>query len=94
MEVTDNAIQKLKDVLVDVGAVERSIRIFTSGPGCCGPSLRLDVSTDGEPGDQLIEKDGLKLFVSPDAYDVLSAATIDYVDSKLRITGTGSSCCD
>ena len=96
LDVTDAAIIQFKNLLSDANAQGSGIRVFVSGSGCCS-SYGLDISANGEPGDELIERDGLKVFVEPRAYDELSSAKIDYVDSGdikgFTITGLSSSCC-
>ncbi len=96
LEVTDSAVKQFKKMLLEADMKDFGIRIFSSGGGCCA-TYGLDTSEKGEPGDKLIEKDGLKVFVEPGAFDALSEASVDYLDSKgkkgFTITGLSSSCC-
>jgi len=96
LEVTGSAVEQFKKLLTESGAEGSGVRVFLSGGGCC-PSFGIDISESGEAGDELIEKDGLKVFVEPAAHNELSNAKIDYVDSGdmkgFSITGLSSSCC-
>lgn len=83
LEITDSAVKQFKKILLDSDAKDSGIRIYSAGGGCC-PSYGLDVSENGEDGDRLIEKDGLRLFVEPSAYMQLSNAKIDYINSGER----------
>jgi iron-sulfur cluster assembly accessory protein len=83
LEITDSAVKQFKKILSDSDVKGSGIRIYTSGGGCC-PSYGLDVSENGEDGDKVIEKDGLKIFLERIAYNQLSNAKIDYINSGER----------
>ncbi len=91
LDITAAAIKQFKEVLTESGETNHGIRVFVSGDGCCS-SYGLDASEHGEPGDKVIEKDGLKIFIDPAADNELSNATIDY-ENGFMIRGISSSCC-
>lgn len=88
LELTDYAVKKFKELLTKSEAEDFGIRIFAAGGGCC-PGYGLDASENGKAGDMLIQKDGLKIFLEPAAYDNLSQATIDY-DEGFVIKGVST----
>lgn len=96
LEITDPALKQFKKMLLEADMKIFGIRIFSSGGGCCA-SYGLDTSEKGKPGDVLIEKKGLRVFVEPAAFDALSKASVDYLNSKgkkgFTITGLSSFCC-
>lgn len=91
LEITDKAINQFKKLLTESGAINHGIRVFVSSGGCCS-SYGLDASEYGEPGDRVIEKDGLKIFIESAADNELCNATIDY-ENGFVIKGISSSCC-
>ena len=95
LKITESAVRQFKKDLLDTGVKDSGIRIFSSGGGCC-PSYGMDASKNGEPGDTLIEKDGLKIFVELEAYNQLSNASLDYSNFQEKggfvITGLPSCC--
>ena len=97
LEVTDAAIKEFKNLLAEAGVEGHGVRVSISDGGGCGPSYGLDITAKGEPGDTLIEKDGLKVFIEPMAHIELFDATIECVDSgdtkRFAITGLSSGCC-
>ncbi|OGS38623.1 MAG: hypothetical protein A2551_06345 [Elusimicrobia bacterium RIFOXYD2_FULL_34_30] len=96
MQITKSAVEQFKKMLKDDGGKDSGIRIFISGGGCCGTTFGLDVSEKGEKGDKTITENGVKIFVSPDADEKLSEATIDHSGSSIegfKIRGLSSSCC-
>ncbi|MCM8830420.1 MAG: iron-sulfur cluster assembly accessory protein [Candidatus Omnitrophica bacterium] len=96
IEISSKAVDQFKKFISESDIESGGIRIFVAGRGCCGLSFGMDISENGEKEDRLVEKDGLKLFIQPAAFDALSNATIDYVDegnnSGFVIKGIGSSC--
>ena len=96
MEITEAAVQQFKKMIADSNEKGSGIRIYTTGGGCCGPSYGLDIAEKAEATDQIIEKNDLKIFVDPEAFQGLSNATIDFSTSGKKgfvIKGISSSCC-
>ena len=89
--------QQFKKMIADSNAKSAGIRIYTTGGGCCGPSFGLDIAKKAEATDQVIAKEGLDIFVEPDAYQGLANAIIDFSNSGSKkgfvIKGISSSCC-
>jgi iron-sulfur cluster assembly accessory protein len=97
-----------KQFMVDEGKEGWGLRIYKAGESCCGPSFGLDLLENPEPGDEVIEKNGLKLFVEKDTVESLAEMSMDYVEEgeqagfilsggKASSCGSGgsdcSSCC-
>lgn len=101
--VTDSAVKELKKIIVDSNVT--GIRVFAS-QGCCGPSYGFDLTENGNDGDSLLEKDGLKIFIDPVASNSLDNATIDFMEEGSHkgfmiqglpepntCSGSGGCCC-
>jgi len=96
MEITKSAVAEFKKIIKENGGKDSGIRIFISGGGCCGTSFGLEVTEKGEPGEKAITKDGIKVFLSKEAEEILLNATIDSSSEGFKISGlpaSGSSCC-
>ena len=59
------------------------LRVFVSGGGCSGMQYGMALDEEPRPYDQIIEKDGVKLFVDPTSMMYLNQATIDYEESMM-----------
>ncbi|OGR81343.1 MAG: hypothetical protein A2X32_10995 [Elusimicrobia bacterium GWC2_64_44] len=97
LNMTDAAIEKIKGFIAKQGA-SSSLRIFMA-PGCCGPSLAMDITTKAEAGDAEMEIKKFKFFVAADAAAQLENATIDCdSEGSIMVKGlpkSGDSCgCD
>jgi iron-sulfur cluster assembly accessory protein len=95
MEITKSAVEQFKKMLKDEGGKDSGVRISVSG-GCCGATFGLAIAEKAEKGDKTLTQDGIKLFLSKEAEEKLSAATIDSTNKGFTIRGlpsSGSSCC-
>jgi iron-sulfur cluster assembly accessory protein len=101
LEVTDSAQRELKKILEDAKLSNPGIRVFASSDSCCcGPSYGISITENAMEGDKLLEKEGLKIFIDPAAYDDLAKAVIDFTDEErgfviqgLESSECSSGCC-
>ncbi len=86
MDITNTAVEKLKEVLKAMNKGD-CLRVFLT-EGCCGPSVGMDIANGPEKDDAELSRDGLKLFVAKDAVSYLEKATIDCdPDGELMMKG-------
>ena len=63
MTITDKAVEKAKAILAGEGKEAWGIKIYVAGESCCGPSYGLNLQEEKMPEDEVVEKNGLKVFV-------------------------------
>ena len=78
--VTDKAIGKVKELLVAENKQGYGLRVEVRGGGCSGLKYGLTFESGSDPGDQILELDGVKVFIDPKSNLYLQGASIDYVD--------------
>ena len=78
--ITEAAADKAKEVLEKEGKAEWGLRIFVAGGSCCGPSYGMDLDENSKDGDEITEKNGLKVFTDQDTFAKLQGMTIDFID--------------
>jgi len=85
LTLTPTAVEKVKTILAERGE-EGGLRISVVGGGCSG--FQYQMSLDKEPGadDQVIEQDGLKVYVDSRSMPHLAGTKVDYVDG---LSGSG-----
>ncbi|MDX6748449.1 iron-sulfur cluster assembly accessory protein [Geminicoccaceae bacterium 1502E] len=59
------------------------IRLGVKTTGCSGYSYQMDFARAVDPQDEVLEMDGLRILVAPDAAGMLQGTEIDFVESKL-----------
>jgi len=97
VSISDTAVGKAKEILEAEGKAGWGFRFYTAGSGCCGPSFGIDIVEQPLPDDEIIQKDGLKMFIEKSASDKLNGMKIDYLSDGERegfiITGNEPSSC-
>jgi len=78
LTVTEKAAEKAKTILTDEGKAQHGLRIFIAGSSCCGPSYGLNIEEAHKPEDEVVEKDGLKIFLDKETAVTLSDKQLDY----------------
>jgi iron-sulfur cluster assembly accessory protein len=81
VNLTDTAVNTIKNLLVQKDVPTHGLRVFVSGGGCSGMQYGMALEAEARPYDHVIEKEGVKVFVDPTSMMYLSNATIDYEDS-------------
>jgi len=79
MTISDTAAVKGKQILDEEGKSNGGLRVYMAGGGCCGPSFGMDINEEPMDGDEIIEKNGLKVFIDKAATDKLKDMEIDFV---------------
>jgi iron-sulfur cluster assembly accessory protein len=87
LSVTPKAIEMIKHTRAQEGLDPGSaLRVAVMGGGCSGFQYALDFEQEQRPTDQVLEYDGLRVFVDPVSSRYLKGTTIDYV---LGMSGAG-----
>ena len=87
MTITDNAVKHLRALLADQTDVgtDAGLRIFIDKGGCSGLQYGMSFD-DPKAGDEIVERDGVRVLVDASSLSFLRGATVDYCDD---LTGTG-----
>jgi iron-sulfur cluster assembly accessory protein len=78
LTITEKAAEKAKAILEVEGKDNWGIRIFVDGESCCGLSYGLDLQEEQMPGDEVVEKNGLKVFMDKQTLGTLTGRQFDY----------------
>lgn len=80
LNFTDNAAQKVRQLLDEEDNSELKLRVYITGGGCSGFQYGFMFDENAEDGDEVIEKLGVTLLVDPMSGQYLEGAEIDYVE--------------
>ncbi len=78
--ISDVASEKGKQILSLEGKSHWGVRIYIAGSSCCGPSFGMDLSEHPAEGDEIIENNGLKVFIDKNALEKLDGMKLDFMD--------------
>ena len=80
--VTDNAVRKIRTMLQEHN--EPALRLGIVGGGCSGLSYKFRYDKKARPTDNVIEIDGVTLFVDPKSMKYLDGMVLDYEETILE----------
>jgi len=81
INVTEKAVKEIKRIMQENNIPENfGLRVGVKGGGCSGLSYSLGFDSDIKPTDNIIEKDGLNIYVDMKSFLYLSGTEIDYSD--------------
>ena len=75
---TDNAANKVKQLIEEEGNVDLKLRVFVSGGGCSGFQYGFTFDEVANEDDTVLNKNGVQLLIDPMSFQYLAGAEIDY----------------
>ena len=85
--LTDTAAKKISDLRLEEGKPEWGLRIRVVGGGCSGMSDELGWDDEAAADDNVIEAQGIKVFIDPHSVPYLSGSEIDFVTNDMMGAG-------
>jgi len=79
--LTPVAISKVKAILSE-RKEEAGLRIAITGGGCSGFQYQMTLEKESNEDDQVIDIEGLKVFIDPRSIPYLTGTEVDYVDGE------------
>jgi iron-sulfur cluster insertion protein len=87
LTLTETAAKKISDLRLEEGKPEWGLRIRIVGGGCSGMSYELGWDDTPVEGDNVVEANGVKVFVDSHSAPYLQGSEIDYVDNNMLGAG-------
>lgn len=81
IQMSERAVSKVKELLVSENKTEHGLRVAVQGGGCSGFQYGLTFESELRPNDQVLEMNGLKIYVDAMSGMYLEGVKIDYIDS-------------
>ena len=75
---TDNAANKVSELIAEEGNDGLKLRVYVSGGGCSGFQYGFTFDEESNEDDTLIEKNGVTVLIDAMSIDYLRGAEIDY----------------
>ena len=83
LTITAAAAEQIRRVLDERGQ-GLGLRVSVKPSGCSGYSYVLDFADEAANDDTCFEERGVKVFVAPDALEMLDGSEVDYVNEGLN----------
>ena len=83
LNLTVAAVTKIQNILKERGVPDHGLRVFIAGGGCSGMQYGMALESQSQDMDQVLDVNGIKLYVDPTSAEYLYGATIDYEDNLM-----------
>ena len=80
IKVTDNAVEKVKQLLIEEGNPGLKLRVYVTGGGCSGFQYGFKFDDEVNEGDTNIEDKGVVVVLDPMSYQYLAGSEVDFID--------------
>ncbi len=84
LTLTDAAATRVRDIVADSAEPAQGIRIGVKNGGCAGMEYTVNLVSEPNPADDVVDLDDGKVFVDPAASLFLLGTEMDYEVTKLR----------
>jgi len=84
MTLTNAAADRVKAIVDNAGGEAKGIRVGIKKGGCAGMEYSVDLVTEPNPRDDLIELNGARVWVAPEAVLYLLGTQMDFEMTTLR----------
>ena len=84
MTMTEAAASRVKAIVDNSGAEAKGVRVGIKKGGCAGMEYTIDLVTEPDAKDDLIEHDGAKVWIQPSAVLYLLGTQMDFEVTKMR----------
>ena len=86
IHLTDSALNAVRNAIKGASEPVEGLRLKVETGGCAGNKYLMGLVKKAEQDDELVERDGVKVFVEPGSRELLAGVTIDFV---VAIEGAG-----
>jgi iron-sulfur cluster assembly protein len=83
LTITESALGRIRALLESRGKPSFGIRISVKTKGCSGLAYSIEFANESKVGEELIEKEDVKVLIDPGAIMFLIGSEMDYVEEKL-----------
>jgi iron-sulfur cluster assembly protein len=84
MTMTDAAADRVNQIVSNSGPDAKGIRVGIKKGGCAGMEYTIDLVTEANAKDDVIEHDGAKVWIEPSAVLYLLGTQMDFEITKMR----------
>jgi len=83
LSLTDRAAERIKAIMADADRPIAGLRVGVRNGGCAGMSYTMEYAEAANPGEDVVEDRGVRVFVDPKAVLFLLGTEMDFTTNKL-----------
>lgn len=84
MTLTAGAAERVREIVSTRSGEAAGLRVGIRKGGCAGMEYTVDLATEAARGEDVVERDGARVFVAPEAVLFLLGTEMDYERTTLR----------
>jgi iron-sulfur cluster assembly protein len=84
IEISEKAAARIRDLTAEKATPKGGLRLGVKGGGCSGLSYFIDWASEPARFDQVIERDGARVFVDPKSAVFLQGTTVDWQQTLMQ----------
>jgi iron-sulfur cluster assembly protein len=86
MTLSDAAAERIKQIMAQSTSMISGLRVGVKKGGCAGMEYTMEYADGSQPGEEIIEDKGVKLFIEPKAVLFLLGTEMDYKTDRFSST--------
>jgi iron-sulfur cluster assembly accessory protein len=79
IHLTESAVNAVRSAISGANVPIEGLRIAVDAGGCAGYKYMMGLVAEADPGDVVVEREGVKVFVDRDSLMYLAGTTVDFV---------------
>ncbi len=83
LRLSEKAAARLKEIMADADGRYQGVRVGVTNGGCAGMSYTMNYAESASPLDEVMEDQGVKIFIEPKAILFLIGTELDFETTKL-----------
>jgi len=84
LTLTAAAAARVRDLMAGAGKPVQGVRVGIKKAGCSGLRYQVEYAEEAGPFEDVVERDGARVFIDPMAVMYLLGAEMDYEDTKMQ----------
>ncbi|MBO33162.1 MAG: Fe-S cluster assembly scaffold SufA [Rhodospirillaceae bacterium] len=82
--LTESAVSRVKNLMGRTDKPVLGLRVGVTTMGCNGHSYKVEYAEEERPLEEVIEQDGVKIYVDPLAMMYIFGSKMDYIEDKMQ----------
>ena len=82
LTVTENAAERIKELMAQSSDPVLGLRVGVNNKGCSGMSYFMEYAKDNNPMEEVVEDKGVKIFIDPKSIMFLLGTEMDFVTDE------------
>jgi iron-sulfur cluster assembly protein len=83
IRLSEAAAARIRDIVANTDGKVQGVRVGVTNGGCAGMSYTMDYAEAPQPFEEVVEDQGVKVFIDPKAIMFLIGTEMDFVREKL-----------